>query len=85
MRKGQKIVNENFKQLKLENDMLKEESLEMKKNITELKVRTEEFERREEKNKIIVKGLKVRANSNEVMKEMEISTLLRSGWKLQLK
>ena len=45
---GVKIINENFKQLKLENDMLRGENLEMRKRITELKVRTEELERKEE-------------------------------------
>lgn len=69
MRKEQKIINENFKELKLENNKLKEENLEMRKKITKLEVRTEEFERREKKNNIIVKGLEVKSNNNEVLKE----------------
>ena len=69
MRREQKIISENFKQLKLENDMLREENLEMGKRITELKVRTEELERREKKNNVIVKGLEVKTNENELLKE----------------
>ena len=69
MRRDQQMINENFKKLKFENDVLRGENLEMGKKIIELKVRTEELERRERKNNIIVNGLEVKTNDNEIMKE----------------
>ena len=83
MRRDQQKINENFKKLEFENDVLRGENLEMGKKIIELKVRTEELERREKKNNIIVNGLEVKTNDNEIMKK-EIERFIKDRLEVKI-